>query len=104
MEQATALSGKCNRILIPGISVGGAVIIYQADIANTTASSLLMACNSDNHDPRVRVVKYSAETLLFNFTPRVIIVYNITFSMDKLLAALERCHNARHAISDSSNM
>jgi potassium voltage-gated channel Eag-related subfamily H protein 8 len=39
------MSDKCNRTLIPSISVGGAVITSQADMANTIASSFSLACS-----------------------------------------------------------
>jgi potassium voltage-gated channel Eag-related subfamily H protein 8 len=93
MEQLRCMSGKCNRTLIPGISVGGTVITSQADIANTIASSYSLVCSSDNYDPYFSAIKNSAETLPLNFTPRSTEPHNASFNMDKLLAALERCSN-----------
>jgi hypothetical protein len=87
------MSGKCNRTLIPGISVGGAVITSQADIANTIVSSFSLVCSSENYDPCLGAIKNSTETLRLNFTPRRTEAYNTTNSMDELLAALERCRN-----------
>jgi potassium voltage-gated channel Eag-related subfamily H protein 8 len=87
------MPGKCNRTLIPGISVGGAVIPSQADIANTMTSSFSLVCISDNYDSCFRAIKNSAETLRLNFTPRSTEAYSTTFSIDELLAELERCRN-----------
>jgi hypothetical protein len=70
------MSGKCSRTLIPGISVGGAFITSQADIANTIASSFLMVFSSDNYDPCFIVIRDSAETFPLSFTHHVTEAYN----------------------------
>jgi hypothetical protein len=87
------MSDKCNRTTIPGISVGGATTTSQADIANTIASCFSTICSSDNDFPSFKVIKYNADTLPLDFTPRVAESYNAIFSMDELLAALDRCRN-----------
>jgi hypothetical protein len=73
------------------MSVCGAIITPQADTANTIASFFSLVCSSDNYDSSFSVIKDSAETLPLNFTLCVTEPYNTTFSMDKLLAALELC-------------
>jgi hypothetical protein len=66
----------------------------QADIAKSIASSFSLVCSSDSYDPCFRAIKNSAETLRLNFTPYSTEAYNTTFSIDEILAALERCRNA----------
>jgi hypothetical protein len=39
------MSDRYNQAVIPGISVGSAVITLQADIANTVASSFSVVCS-----------------------------------------------------------
>jgi hypothetical protein len=60
---------------------------------NTIPSSFSLVCSSDNYDPCSRAINNSSETLPLNFTPHVTEAYNTTFTMDELLAALERCCN-----------
>jgi hypothetical protein len=67
--------------------------MFQADIANTIASSFSLVCSSANYDPCFRAIKNSAETLRLSFTPRSTEAYITNFNMDELLAALERCRN-----------
>jgi hypothetical protein len=87
------MSGKYSRTFIPDKSAGGAIISSQADIAKTIASSSSMVCNSENYDHGFRVIKENAEAFSLNLTRRVAEAYNTTFSMNELLAALERCRN-----------
>jgi hypothetical protein len=87
------MSGKCIWNLICYISVDSAVIMSQADIGNTVASSFSLVCNSGNCDPCFRAIKNSAETLPLSFTPHIIRAYNIIFSMNEILTALEKWCN-----------
>jgi potassium voltage-gated channel Eag-related subfamily H protein 8 len=87
------MSGKYSRTVIPGLSVGGAVLTSKADIASTITSSFSTVCSSDNYDPDFRAIKNNAETLPFNFTNRVAEAFDAIFTMDELHAALDRCCN-----------
>jgi hypothetical protein len=85
------MSGKYSRSITPGLSAGCAVLTFQADIQNTSASSFSTVCNSDNYYLQFRGIKKNAETVPFNVTPRVFEAYDAIFAIDALLAALDRC-------------
>jgi hypothetical protein len=87
------MSSKYSRTIVPGLSAGSAVLTSQADIANTVESFFPTACSSDNYDSEFSAIKDSAETFPHNFTPHVAEAYNAAFSMDELLAALDRGRN-----------
>jgi hypothetical protein len=73
-DRLRRMSGKYSRTIVPGLS---AFLTSQADIANTIASSFSTVCSSVNYNPDFRAIKNSAEI----------------FTMDKLLAALDRSRN-----------
>jgi hypothetical protein len=56
-DKLRPMSDKYSRIVIPGLSAGGAVLTAQADVASTIASSFWTVCSSDNNDPDFRTVK-----------------------------------------------
>jgi hypothetical protein len=87
------MSGKYSRTIITGFCSGDAVLTSQTDIAGTIASSFWRVCNSDNYDPDFIAFKNSAETFPHNFSPRVAEAYDAIFTVNELLAALDRCRN-----------
>jgi potassium voltage-gated channel Eag-related subfamily H protein 8 len=79
--------------IIPSLSAGHAVLTSQADIANTMASCSATVCSSDNYGPDFGAIKNKADTLSLNFTPLMAKACDAIFTMDELLAALDRCRN-----------
>jgi hypothetical protein len=60
------MSGKYSRIVIPGMSVGGAIITFQANIANTITFCFPVVCSSESYNSGFKVIKDSAETFPLN--------------------------------------
>jgi hypothetical protein len=80
------MSGKYSQTTIPGFSVG-VTTLTSKQIANNIVRSY-PNCNTD-----FRSIKDSAETFLLCFTPRAVGAFDVIFTVDKLLAALDRCRN-----------
>jgi hypothetical protein len=92
-DRLRRMSGKYSRIIIPGLSAGGAFFSSQADIANTIVFSFTTVYISGNCNPDLGAIRNMAETLPLNLTPSGAESYDAIFTMDGLLTALDRCRN-----------